>query len=312
MTAPQQASQDYLQHLQQKRLLSTHTVDSYRRDLDYLIRFCEHNNLTECQQILPHHIRTLIAERHRKGAASKSLQRLLASVRGLFRFLMQQRQCEHNPAQGIRAPKGEKRLPHTLDVDQMQQLLTIGDSDLLAVRDQAILELFYSSGLRLSELLNLQIHDYDRSDFTVRVLGKGNKERILPVGRLAQQALQAWLDQRDQFGTANDYLFVSQRGTRLHPSTLQKRIKQWGIKQGIDRSLHPHLLRHSFASHLLESSGDLRGVQELLGHADISTTQVYTHLDFQHLANVYDAAHPRAKARRESRPTEEAPPPSDD
>lgn len=302
MTAVAPAINDYLAHLQQKRLLSPNTVEGYGRDLQYLLAFCEKNALTECRQLQPHHVRMLIAERHRKGSGSKSLQRLLASVRGLFHFLLQQQQVEHNPAVGIRAPKGEKRLPHTLDVDQMQQLLAIDDSDPLAVRDKAILELFYSSGLRLSELLNLHLHNYDQSDQCVRVVGKGNKERIVPVGSLAQQALADWLQLREQFAPQQDFLFVSQRGTRLHPSTVQKRLKQWGIKQGIDRGLHPHLLRHSFASHLLESSGDLRGVQELLGHADIATTQIYTHLDFQHLANVYDAAHPRARARRE-RPT---------
>lgn len=299
MIAVAPAIDDYLTHLQQQRQLSPHTLDGYRRDLQHLIQFCEKQQIEHCPQLQPHHIRLLIAERHRKGSGSKSLQRQLASLRGLFHFLMQQHKMEHNPAQGIRPPKGEKRLPHTLDVDQMQQLLSIDDNDPLAVRDRAILELFYSSGLRLSELLDLQLHSYDRSDQTVRIeRGKGNKTRILPVGRLAQQALEYWLPLREQFAPQQDYLFISQRGTRLHPSTVQKRLRQWGIKQGIDRNLHPHLLRHSFASHLLESSGDLRAVQELLGHADISTTQVYTHLDFQHLANVYDAAHPRARASR--------------
>ncbi|MEZ5511545.1 MAG: tyrosine recombinase XerC [Gammaproteobacteria bacterium] len=296
MPAAPHAIDQYLNHLQQKRLLSLHTVEGYRRDLHHLIQLCEKHGLDDCNQIQPQHIRMLIAERHRKGSGSKSLQRQLASLRGLFRFLMQQHQCEHNPAQGIRAPKGEKRLPHTLDVDQMQQLLNVSDTDPLALRDKAILELFYSSGLRLAELLNLTLANLDRSDNTVRVIGKGRKERIVPVGSLAQQALDGWLQVREQFAPQQDFLFISQRGTRLHPSTVQKRLKQWGIQQGIDRGLHPHLLRHSFASHLLESSGDLRGVQELLGHADISTTQIYTHLDFQHLAKVYDAAHPRARA----------------
>jgi len=307
MTDPQSASasaidaavEDYLNHLQQKRLLSQHTVDAYRRDLEHLKPFCAKNAVVDCAHLQPHHIRMLIAERHRKGSQSKSLQRQLASLRGLFRFLMQQKKMQLNPAVGIRPPKGEKRLPHTLDVDQMSQLLDIRDNDPLSVRDRAILELFYSSGLRLSELLHLQQQNYDRSDNTVRVLGKGSKERIVPVGSAAQQAIAQWLQIRDQFAPQNDTLFVSQRGTALHPSTVQKRFRDWGIRQGIDRGLHPHLLRHSFASHLLESSGDLRGVQELLGHADISTTQIYTHLDFQHLANVYDAAHPRAKKRED-------------
>ncbi len=293
-----QASIDrYLNHLQLQRMLSEHTVLAYRRDLQHLVEFANKQSLPDVNEITPQHIRMLVAERHRKGSKSKSLQRLLASLRGLYRYLIQNKQAQHNPAQGIRAPKGEKRLPHTLDVDQVQQLMQIDERDPLSIRDRAILELFYSSGLRLSELLQLKIEHLDWSEATVRVLGKGNKERVVPVGRLALQALQDWLALRDQFAPQDTSLFVSKRGTPLHPSTVQKRFKQWGIKQGIDRNLHPHLLRHSFASHILESSGDLRSVQELLGHADISTTQIYTHLDFQHLANVYDQAHPRAKKR---------------
>ncbi|MGC1507460.1 tyrosine recombinase XerC [Ketobacter sp.] len=293
-----QASIDrYLNHLQLQRMLSEHTVLAYRRDLQHLVEFANKQSLPDVNEITPQHIRMLVAERHRKGSKSKSLQRLLASLRGLYRYLIQNKQAQHNPAQGIRAPKGEKRLPHTLDVDQVQQLMQIDERDPLSIRDRAILELFYSSGLRLSELLQLKIEHLDWSEATVRVLGKGNKERVVPVGRLALQALQDWLALRDQFAPQDTSLFISKRGTPLHPSTVQKRFKQWGIKQGIDRNLHPHLLRHSFASHILESSGDLRSVQELLGHADISTTQIYTHLDFQHLANVYDQAHPRAKKR---------------
>ena len=290
----------YLDHLTQKRMLSGHTVEGYRRDLRLLAKFCERQQLDHYSHIQPAHIRVLIAERHRQGSKSKSLQRLLASVRGLFNFLIQQGKSNQNPAQGIRPPKGEKKLPHTLDVDQMTQLLNIDDSDPLALRDLAILELFYSSGLRLSELLNLTLKDYDQTEHSVRVLGKGNKERVVPVGSKAEQAIGQWLTLRDQFNPHGEYLFVSKQGKRLHPSTVQKRFKQWGIKQGIDRNVHPHLLRHSFASHILESSGDLRSVQELLGHADISTTQIYTHLDFQHLAKVYDQAHPRAKKKEES------------
>lgn len=300
--ATARAIQEYLHYLERQRGLSPHTILGYRQDLQLLQAFCGKHNVTDCTTLQPHHIRLLIAERHRQGSASKSLQRLLASVRGLFRHLIRHQHMPLNPAVGIRPPKGEKRLPHTLDVDQMQQLLDIRDDDALAIRDQAMLELFYSSGLRLSELLGLRLQQYDRSDFTVRVIGKGNKERIVPVGAVAQQALANWLQIRDQFSPQDDTLFISQRGTRLHPSTVQKRLKTWGIKQGIDRGLHPHLLRHSFASHMLESSGDLRGVQELLGHADISTTQIYTHLDFQHLANVYDVAHPRARKRKETDP----------
>ncbi|MBA53493.1 MAG: tyrosine recombinase XerC [Pseudomonadales bacterium] len=292
--------QRYLDHLARKRMLSPHTVEGYRRDLLLLQQFCEQKQLQHHTEIQPHHIRVLIAERHRKGGKSKTLQRLLASIRGLFNFLIQHGKADANPAQGVRPPKGERKLPHTLDVDQMNQLLNIDDSDPLVVRDLAILELFYSSGLRLSELLNLKLKDYDQTESSVRVLGKGKKERLVPVGSKAEQAIQIWLDLRDQFTPIDDTLFVSKQGKPLHPSTIQKRFRQWGIKQGIDRNVHPHLLRHSFASHMLESSGDLRSVQELLGHADISTTQIYTHLDFQHLAKVYDQAHPRAKKKDES------------
>jgi len=290
----------YLDHLTRRRMLSAHTVEGYRRDLLLLTDYCDKNQLQHHQQIKPHHVRVLIAERHRKGAKSKTLQRLLASIRGLFGFLIQQGNSDTNPAQGIRPPKGDRKLPHTLDVDQMGQLLNIDADDPLAVRDLAILELFYSSGLRLAELLNLQLPDYDLQDQCVRVTGKGNKQRVVPVGSKARDAIAQWLTLRDQFNPASEHMFISQRGTALHPSTVQKRFRQWGIRQGIDRNVHPHLLRHSFASHMLESSGDLRSVQELLGHADISTTQIYTHLDFQHLAKVYDQAHPRAKKKKDS------------
>ena len=297
MVALNDSIQQYLEHLTQKRMLSANTVEGYRRDLDLLQQFCEQKQVQNCGDLKPHHIRVLIAQRHHKGSKSKTLQRLLASIRGLFNFLIQQGQADANPAQGVRPPKGEKKLPHTLDVDQMNQLLNIDENDPLALRDLAILELFYSSGLRLSELLNLSLQDYDRTEFSVRVTGKGNKDRVVPVGSKAQQAIRDWLAVREQFNPQSDTLFLSKQGNRLHPSTIQKRFKQWGIKQGIDRNVHPHLLRHSFASHILESSGDLRSVQELLGHADISTTQIYTHLDFQHLAKVYDQAHPRAKKK---------------
>ncbi len=288
----------YLEHLCHQRQLSSHTLDGYRQDLRHLHALCEQENLA-LNQVMPNHIRVLISQRHRQGLSSKSLQRLLSSVRGLFHFLAQRGQVSLNPAQGIRPPKGEKKLPHTMDTDQIGQLLNFNPSSTHEIRDLAILELFYSSGLRLSELLGVTLEDLDLEQCWVKVLGKGKKERLAPIGRYALQALQGWLAVRDQFNPADSALFISQNGNRLHPSTIQKRLKQWGIKQGLDGHLHPHLLRHSFASHLLESSGDLRAVQELLGHADISTTQIYTHLDFQHLADVYDKAHPRAKKRND-------------
>ncbi len=295
---------EYLRHLRERRMFSPHTVTGYGHDLQILVDFCHSQQLQQAADIQPHHIRQLIARRHHQGSSSKTLQRLLASIRGLFDYLIQQRQAAHNPAIGIRPPKGERKLPHTLDADQMGKLLAIDGDDPLQVRDRAILELFYSSGLRLSELLRLELDQYDRQDQLVRVTGKGSKQRLVPVGRKARQALEQWLALRDSFQPQQPTLFVSRRGRPLHPSTVQKRLRQWGVRQGIDRNVHPHLLRHSFASHLLESSGDLRGVQELLGHADISTTQIYTHLDFQHLAKVYDQAHPRAKKKKRDKPAD--------
>ena len=203
-----------------------------------------------------------------------------------------------NPAVGIRAPKASRRLPKTLDVDQTARLLDWDSSDPLAIRDRAIMELLYSSGLRLSELLHLEVTDLDLKDATVRVTGKGRKTRVVPVGRHARHALQQWLQIRATLAPLASALFLNRRGTRLAPRTVQQRLQQWGSKRGLPMRLHPHMLRHSCASHVLESSSDLRAVQELLGHSDIATTQIYTHLDFQHLARIYDDAHPRARKKK--------------
>lgn len=198
----------------------------------------------------------------------------------------------------MRAPKTDKRLPKTLSVDQVTALIEIDVNDPLSYRDKAALELFYSSGLRLAELCNLDLNDLNLSDRLVRVTGKGNKTRDLPIGQQADQAIRAWLLQRNTLPIKDfDAVFISKHGRRINPRTIQQRVKLWAQKQGIDINVSPHMLRHSFASHLLESSGELRAIQELLGHANISTTQIYTHLDFQHLAQVYDDAHPRAKKK---------------
>jgi integrase/recombinase XerC len=219
-------------------------------------------------------------------------------LRTFFGFLMREGVLGANPAVGVQAPKAKKRLPETIDVDQVNRLLSFRTDDELGARDKAIMELFYSSGLRLSELVGLDLTDLDLADRTVRVLGKGRKTRIVPVGRYAVEAITHWLRQRPGMaGTGERALFVSQRGERLRPRSVQTRIAQWAKRQGLGVHVHPHMFRHSFATHLLESSNDLRGVQELLGHASISTTQVYTHLDFQHLARIYDAAHPRARRK---------------
>ena len=240
-------------------------------------------------------LRGFVAWRHRNGIGGRSLQRNLSAVRAFYRYLIKLNHVEHNPTVGIITPKSPRKLPKVLDVDQTVQLVEIQDTDPLAVRDKAMLELIYSSGLRLSELTGLNLGDIDFADQLITVIGKGNKTRTLPIGKYAHAALQIWLTQRKLFVQDEETaLFVSQRGRRISQRSVQQRLKEWAIKQGLPNHVHPHMLRHSFASHILESSGDLRAIQELLGHADISTTQVYTHLDFQHLAQIYDKTHPRA------------------
>ncbi|MEW7984281.1 MAG: tyrosine recombinase XerC [Candidatus Thiodiazotropha sp.] len=288
---------DYLRH---ERRLSPRTLESYKRDLKAAMAWLEQQQLTRWKEITQHHIRHYIATRHRAGLAAKSLHRELSSLRGLFNFLIREQQLDSNPALGIRAPKVRHKLPVTLDPDQVNRLLDITDNSPVAVRDRAIMELFYSSGLRLAELVNLNLQDIDLKEQLVEVTGKGAKARRLPVGRIAKQALEQWFAIRPQMATEDEIaLFVGVRGRRINRSTIQRQLHSWSIAQGTPRNVHPHLLRHSFATHLLESSGDLRAVQELLGHANISTTQIYTHLDFQHLADVYDRAHPRAKKKRD-------------
>jgi len=289
----------FLQYLAQERRMSPHTVTNYQRDLKRLITFCQQHDLVQWQSIKSSHIRQFIAHIHRQGLAGKSIQRMLSAVRSLYRFLIREGLADNNPAQAVQAPKAEKRLPSTLDVDQMNGLLNQVDlNNPITCRDHAIMELFYSSGLRLAELADLDLRDIDFADRLVYVTGKGNKSRVVPVGKQAIKALQAWLTKRDELGFfSQQALFITKQGNRLGVRSIQKRLSYWGKKQGISDQVHPHRLRHAFASHMLEASGDLRAVQELLGHADISTTQIYTHVDFQHLAKVYDAAHPRAKKK---------------
>ena len=288
----------YVGHLRDERRMSPHTVSSYRRDLQRVIEFCTAKNVLDWTELNAHHVRGYASWRHRTGLGGRSIQRELSALRMFYKYLDRENVTNSNPTLGIRAPKAVRTLPKVLDVDQVHRLLQIEPTDLLAVRDYAIMELMYSSGLRLAELVGLDINDLDLKDATVRVMGKGSKARVVPVGRKARRALQDWLARRGCLVSGSDpAVFVSNRGQRISPRAVQLRLRAWGIKQGISSPLHPHKLRHSFASHLLESSGNLRAVQELLGHADISTTQVYTHLDFQHLAHVYDQAHPRAKKK---------------
>ncbi|WP_297813961.1 tyrosine recombinase XerC [uncultured Methylophaga sp.] len=290
---------DYLDYLAHQRRLSAHTINNYRRDLKQICDYCQRNEIDTWASLNAKGLRQFTAFLHRKGLSSRSIQRMLSAIRSFFQYLIKMELVDNNPAKAVQAPKAEKRLPSTLDVDQMNALLDHTTPDtFVATRDRAIMELFYSSGLRLAELASLDLRDIDFGDHLVHVTGKGNKDRVCPVGSKAIKALQDWLDKRDQTGFFDQpAVFITQQGRRLGVRSIQKRLSFWGKKQGISDHVHPHRLRHAFASHMLESSGDLRAVQELLGHSDISTTQIYTHVDFQHLAKVYDSAHPRAKKR---------------
>lgn len=287
----------YLEYLKAERQVSAHTLSAYHSDLLKVLDFAKQQDLTCWHDLQVAHLRQLVAELHHAGLAGRSIARLLSAVRGMYAYLLREGLCRHDPAAGIRPPKGPRKLPKVLDVDRAQQLLDspVAD-DFSACRDHAILELLYSSGLRLSELVGLNLPDLDLQQGLVLVLGKGNKQRILPVGSKAIAAIQHWLLLREQAKPQDQALFVGVRGRRMSPQLVRERVRQAGARD-LGQHLHPHMLRHSFASHMLESSHDLRAVQELLGHADISTTQIYTHLDFQHLAQVYDQAHPRARRK---------------
>ena len=286
----------FLAHLRLERALSPHTSLAYQRGLARFLAFFARRRLVQWQQIDHGHIREYAAAEHRSGIGARSIQRRLSALRTLFGFLQREALVPRNPAMGVSAPKAPKRLPVTLDADQMARLLEFRTCDTLSCRDKALMELFYSSGLRLSELVSLDLADLDLADATVRVTGKGSKTRIVPVGRTALVALRAWISERASMARPGQgALFLARGGRRIGARAVQVRVAAWARRQGIEVHLHPHLFRHSFASHLLESSQNLRGVQELLGHSSIGTTQIYTHLDFQHLARVYDAAHPRAK-----------------
>jgi len=284
----------FLEHLRVERNVSPHTLDGYRRDLDALVAWCEAQARTP-EALGPEDVRAFVAAEHRRGLSPKSLQRRLSAVRSFYAWLLKHGRLAASPAAGIRAPKAPRKLPQVLDPDEAQALVEVPTDAPLGLRDRALLELFYSSGLRLSELCALRWRDLDLAEGLVTVLGKGNKQRTVPVGSHARNALAAW---RADSGGADDAPVFPGRNGPITPRAVQLRLRQLAQRQGLFKRVHPHLLRHSFASHVLESSGDLRGVQELLGHADISTTQIYTHLDYQHLARVYDAAHPRAKRKK--------------
>ncbi len=291
---------DYLNYLARGRRLSPHTIQSYQRDLVRLNEFCDRHLIQNWGELDSAMARRFVAETHRSGSSGGSIRRYLSAARSFYRFLLRQSLVSANPFVGIPAPKAARRLPKVLSVEQAENMVSIQNhGNKLAIRDRAILELMYSSGLRLSELVGLDVNDIDFHDGLVRVIGKGAKTRVVPVGSKARDALQSWLDLRCLWLKGSESaLFVGQQGRRLGPRAIQKRLEYWAKRQLPGTPVHPHMLRHSFASHLLESSADLRAVQELLGHSDISTTQIYTHVDFQQLARVYDAAHPRARRKR--------------
>jgi len=289
----------YLAWLRTEKQYSELTAENYARDLKHLFELAADTPLADLKI---HQVRRYIAQLHSRGLSGRSLARMLSAWRGFYTYLMRDLGFKDNPCTGLRAPKSPKTLPQALSPDEAARMVNLPTDTTEAIRDKAIYELFYSSGLRLTELVDLDPPQLDMNAGEVRVTGKGNKTRIVPLGQFAIAALHAWLAVRDQMAKEGETaLFVGQRGSRISPRVVQLRMKQWGVIQGITSNVHPHLLRHSFATHVLQSSGDLRAVQEMLGHASISTTQVYTHLDFQYLSKIYDAAHPRAKKKNKEK-----------
>ncbi len=275
--------------------MSAHTLDAYRRDLSALLEWSTEHGSADVVGLDADRLRQFVSAEHRRGLSPKSLQRRLSACRSFYAWLLRHGRIAASPAAKLRAPKAPRRLPQVLDADEAVRLVEVPTDVPLGLRDRALLELFYSSGLRLSELCALRWRDLDLSAAMVTVLGKGSKQRQVPVGSHALRALREWL--AESGGVRDSHVFPGRGGGAISQRAVQIRIKQLALRQGMFKHVHPHMLRHSFASHILESSGDLRGVQELLGHSDIATTQIYTHLDFQHLAKVYDAAHPRARRK---------------
>ena len=291
------ALERYFAHLRNERRLSPHTLAAYGRDAVLLLALCGERPI---ERAATADIRRFVATLHGRGLSPRSLARVLSSWRGMYEWLARERAVASNPCVGVRAPRAARRLPETLSPDEAVALVSFDDPSPLGRRDRALFELAYSSGLRVSELTGLDVASVDAATGEARVLGKGSKARIVPVGRAALAAIAAWLPERAKIARpAEPALFVGRSGRRLAPREVQRRIKRWAAAAGLDVDVHPHMLRHSFASHVLQSSGDLRAVQEMLGHASIASTQVYTHLDFQHLAKVYDAAHPRARRAKD-------------
>jgi integrase/recombinase XerC len=295
----EESATEFLTYLRDVRQLSPHTLSNYQRDLISLQNYCQAHGKRSAADLVEADIRAWVSQMHRRGLSGSSIQRSLSAARSFYNYLGRESGRLRNPAASVQAPRKPRKLPKTLDADQVDKYLSFDSDSELALRDRAMAELFYSSGLRLAELAAVDVSDIDPHSKLLTVTGKGNKTRTVPVGRFALEAIQHWLQVRPATGDESSPLFTSSRGGRISVRNIQARLKLQGRKAGMHQDVHPHMLRHSFASHMLESSGDLRAVQELLGHANISTTQIYTHLDFQHLAKVYDAAHPRAKRRKQ-------------
>ena len=285
----------FFRYLETERRYSQNTIRSYQRDLEHFSVHLQDKKLSRWAELKPHHIRTYASQIFIEGLGAKSIQRRLSAIRSFMNYLLREGMIKNNPAEGVKTPKAPKKLPGVLDIQQISELLDIQETDPLSLRDKAIMEFIYSSGLRLSEIVRLNPIDLNLSDKSLTVIGKGDKTRMLPIGNEAIKSLRSWLSCRNELANPEEEaLFVGSRGNRLSRRSIQSRIKHWARKNGIQQDVYPHLLRHSFATHMLEASGDLRAVQELLGHKDISTTQVYTHLDFEHLSKTYDKAHPRS------------------
>ena len=291
--------EEFIDYLKIERRRSPHTITAYQRDLTQLHNYCERHGIEEWQQLSPVLARGFASENHRNGLSGRSIGRMLSSASSFYKNMMREDECTHNPFEGVTPPKSPRKLPKILTAEQAILLVTIPGNDILAVRDRAIVDLFYSTGIRLQELVTLDVTDLDMQQAQIRVLGKGSKVRIIPVGSYALKALQEWTERRSELAKPGETsIFVTRRGNRPTTRGIQNRIEVRAREQGVDVPVHPHMLRHSFATHLLESSGDIRAIQEMLGHANLSTTQVYTHLDFGHLSKEYDRAHPRAKKNR--------------
>ena len=289
----------YLNHIASQRGLSAITIKNYQRNLDEFITLLENKNISDWKKLESHHVRLMVKDLHQTGIKARSIATKLSALRSFLTYLVQEDVLTFNPAKGVAAPKLDKPLPKNISVDEVFQLLAIDEDDPLSVRDQCMMELMYSSGLRLSELVGINLGDLKLRELEVMVTGKGSKQRLLPITKRAAESLKKWLKIRPEFCVSGEVaLFVSKQKRRISARNVQDRMDKWGLKQALPSHLNPHKLRHSFATHMLESSGNLRAVQTLLGHADLSTTQVYTHLDFQHLAEVYDSAHPRAKRKK--------------